>query len=149
MAIPAFRFALASTALLLVTMSASPTARAQCGCPSGGGDAPTSSNGLGEPMPDAIDLASDPAWQVYAFERDGIRYLQINDSAHQPRAAIGQIGPTAWVLPIGLDADRVRIEDGVRSTTARLVYRDERIEVLHDLQSGQDRWLVRPAASEY
>lgn len=96
-------------------------------------------------MPDAIDLASDPAWQVYEFERDGIRYLQINDTANSARVAIGQIGETAWVLPIGRDADRVSIQaDAQPPVTGRTVYRDDKVEVVHYRQSNQDRWIVRP-----
>ncbi len=142
MAILAFRFAGASTVLLLATMFTSPFAYAQV---SGGGDVPKAANGLGQAMPAAVDLASDPAWQVYEFERDGIRYLQINDATNSTRVAIGQIGATAWVLPIGRDADRVAIQAGPPSAvTGRVVYRDDKVDVLHYQQSNQDRWIIRP-----
>jgi hypothetical protein len=145
MATQAFRFAAASTVLLLATMFTSQYAHAQA---SDGRDNPGAGTGLGEPMPSAIDLSGDPAWQVYAFERDGIRYLQINDSGYTPRAAVGPIGPTAWVLPIGQDADRVTIDEDVQPPpTSRIVYRDEHLEVVHYRVSGQDYWIVRPAAS--
>lgn len=147
MATQAFRFAAASTVLLLATTFAASCAHAQA---SDGRDNPNAGTGLGAPMPSATDLSGDPAWQVYAFERDGIRYLQINDSAYTPRAAIGQIGPTAWVLPIGQDADRVVIDEGAQPpSTGRVVYRDEDIEVVHYRLSDQDRWIVRPMASSY
>ena len=95
-------------------------------------------------MPNALDLASDPAWQVYEFERDGIRYLQINDTANSVRVAIGQIDRTAWVLPIGRDADRVLIQiDAQPLLTGRTVYRDDKVEVVHYSQSNQDRWIIR------
>ncbi len=148
MAIQAFRFTIASTILMLATMFTSSFAYAQCGCPSGGGDAPKAASGLGQATPSAVDLASDPAWQVYEFERDGIRYLQINDSANRTRAAIGQIGATAWVLPIGRDADRVAIQSSTSSAVAgRVLYRDKEIEVVYYLESNQDRWIVRPRDS--
>lgn len=146
MAIQAFRFAAASTVLLLATMFTSQHAHAQV---SDGRDNPGAGTGLGEPMPSAVDLSGDPAWQVYAFERDGIRYLQINDSSYTPRAAIGRIGPTAWVLPIGQDADRVTIQEIAPPASSRIVYRDENIEVVHYQASGQDHWIVRPAASSH
>ena len=150
MAIQAIRFTIASVVLLLATMFTSSFANAQCGCPSGGGDAPKATSGLGQAKPNAVDLASDPAWQVYEFERDGIRYLQIDDSANTTRAAIGQIDTTAWVLPIGRDADRVSIQAGVQSpATGRIVYRDEKVEVVYYRQSNQDRWIVRPAGSSH
>ncbi len=40
MATQAFRFRVAATILMLATMFTSSFAYAQCGCPSGGGDAP-------------------------------------------------------------------------------------------------------------
>ncbi len=145
MAIPAFRFAVASTALLLATMFTSSLAYAQV---SDGRDEKIAATGLGEAMPSATNLSNDPAWQVYEFERDGIRYLQINDGANAARAAIGQIGETAWVLPIGRDADRVSIgSEAQLPITGRTIYRDRNIEVIHYRQTNQDRWIVRPAAS--
>lgn len=145
MAIQAFRFTVATTILLLATMFTSSYAHAQV---SDGRDKPSAVTGLGESLPQTSDLSSDPQWQVYAFERDGIRYLQINDGANFARAAIGQIGTTAWVLPIGRDADRVAIQMGVPSTVAgRVVYRDDEVEVVHYLESNQDRWIVRPINS--
>lgn len=147
MVVQGFRFAFASAFLLLATVFTSSAAYAQM---SGGGDAPKAASGLGQAMPNAVDLASDPAWQVYEFERDGIRYLQVNDAANTARVAIGQIGATAWVLPIGRDADRVSIQTSTQlPATSRVVYRDNEIEVVVYRQSDQDRWVVRPRASSY
>jgi hypothetical protein len=148
MATQAIRFTVATAILLLATMFTSSLAYAGCGCPSDGRDKPSATTGLGESLPTTADLSADPQWQIYAFERDGIRYLQINDSANAARAAIGQIGATAWVMPIGRDADRVAIQAGASSTVAgRVVYRDEDVEVIHYMLSNQDRWIVRPKDS--
>ena len=145
MAIPAYRFAIACTVVLLATMFTSPFAHAQM---SGGGDIPKATSGLGEAIPDAVDLANDPAWQVYEFERDGIRYLQINDATNGTRVAIGQIGATVWVLPIGHDADRVLIRNDAQApVTGRIVYRDDTVEIVYYRQSNQDRWAIRPIDS--
>ncbi len=145
MATQAFRFRVAATILMLATMFTSSFAHAQA---SDGRDKPSAVTGLGGSVPATSDLSSDPQWQVYEFERDGIRYLQINDSANRTRAAIGQIGATAWVLPIGRDADRVAIQTDAPSTMAgRVLYRDEEIEVVHYLESNQDRWIIRPRDS--
>lgn len=147
MVIQAFRFAVASAILLLAAVLTSPVAYAQM---SGGGDAPKAASGLGQATPNAVDLASDPAWQVYEFERDGIRYLQINDTANTARVAIGQIDATAWVLPIGRDADRVSIQTSAQPpVVGHVVYRDNEVEVVLYRQSNQDRWIVRPKASSY
>lgn len=145
MAIQAFRFTVATTILLLATMFTSSFAYADCGCPSDGRDKPAAVTGLGESLPKASDLSSDPQWQVYEFVRDGIRYLQINDGANATRAAIGQIGATAWVLPVGRDADRVAIQaNSSLVQNGRVVYRDDEVEVVHFMESNQDRWIVRP-----
>jgi hypothetical protein len=63
--------------------------------------------GLGEQLPPALDLAPDSIWKVFEFERDGIRYVQINDRDGHVRAAVGRIEDLLWVLPVGSDADRV------------------------------------------
>lgn len=145
MAIQASRVTVATTLLLLATMFVSSLAYAQV---SDGRDKPRAVNGLGESLPNTMDLSSDPNWQVYAFERDGIRYLQINDGANNARAAIGMIGTTAWVLPIGQDADRVVVSGtGAPVTAGRVVYRDEDVEVMHHLDSDRDKWIVRPIDS--
>lgn len=142
MAIQAFRFTVATTILLLATMFTSSLAYAQV---SDGRDKPAAVTGLGESLPKTSDLSNDPQWQVYEFVRDGIRYLQINDGANATRAAIGQIGATAWVLPLGRDADHVAIQANSSSVqNGRVVYRDEEVEVVHFLESNQDRWIVRP-----
>ena len=71
-----------SAAVLLCALVASPFASAACGCPSDGhGNGKFSGSGLGESFPMSADLAADPAWQVYEFERDGVRYVQVNDKA--------------------------------------------------------------------
>lgn len=165
MATQAIRFTVASTVVLIATILASPFAYAQvsdgrdkptavanakCGCPSDGRDKPSAVTGLGESLPKTSDLSSDPQWQVYEFERDGIRYLQINDGANTARAAIGQIGATAWVLPIGRDADHVAIQAGASAAVAgRVVYRDETVEVIYYRQLRQDRWIIRPTESSH
>lgn len=90
-----------------------PRAAAQC-CPSGGSGTPPTkaTTGLGEAAPAAANLSADPAWSVYQFERDGITYLQINDVRGTVRAAVGRIGDTAWVMPMGSDVDAVTIASG-------------------------------------
>jgi hypothetical protein len=81
-------------------------ANAAC-CPSDGNGSQIQRMGLGERRPAAPDLAIDSTWNVYQFERDGIRYVQINDRDGHVRAAVGRIEDLLWVLPVGSDADRV------------------------------------------
>jgi hypothetical protein len=134
-----------SVAVLFCASFASPLASAACGCPADIHGAPTlGGNGLGESFPPTADVAPDPAWQVYEFSRDGIRYVQINDSVGRVRAAIGRIEGTFWVLPIGSDVDRVSISGGIPSTAnSRLIYRSNEVEVVLYRSANQDRWIVR------
>ncbi|MGO1069295.1 hypothetical protein [Lysobacter sp. CA199] len=70
------------------------------------GPAAMAKTGLGQ-SGNSNDLSVDSLWKVYAFERKGIRYLQVDDQSGTPRAAIAYIGDTFWTLPIGQDVDRV------------------------------------------
>lgn len=113
-------------------------------CPSDGKTSPSASRGLGESVPPALDLATDAAWQVYEFERDGVRYTQINDSAGVVRAAVGRIGATAWVLPIGRDADRVRLPgDALPTGNTRVLLRSKEVEVVLIENGATQYWWVR------
>jgi hypothetical protein len=135
MAISAFRFAAASTALLLATMFTSTFAYAQCGCSSGGGDAPKASGSSGASVPNAIDLVRDPTWQAHESTWDGVRFVQIYNTTSGARVAALQIDATGWVIQT----------DAQSPVTGRTVYRDSTVEVIQYRQSNQDRWIVRPA----
>mgnify|MGYP003422914816 FL=1 len=143
-----------SAAVLLCALIASPFASAACGCPSDGhGNGKLSGSGLGESFPMSADLAVDPAWQVYEFERDGIRYVQVNDKAGRVRVAVGRIDDTFWVLPIGSDADRVSlgsrplavgkgVKPMLRSIRGKSIYRSNDLEVVLHRNGDQDRWVI-------
>lgn len=132
--------------VLAVAMLA-PTMAWAC-CPSDDKGAPTASSGLGESAPTAPDLSADVAWQVYEFERDGVRYTQINDSTGAVRAAVGRIGETTWVLPIGLDADRVLLPgDALPAGYARVLLRSKEVEVVLIENGTAQYWLVRALSS--
>lgn len=119
-------------------------AAAKCGCPDDGRGAPAAATGLGQTYPDAPDLAPSSAWKVYEFSRDGIRYIQVNDSAGGVRAAVGRIGDTFWTMPIGSDADRVMVQSAAVPTGAvEVLYRSADTEVLRYTEAGVTRWLVR------
>ncbi len=133
-----------SIAVLMGASMASPLASAQCGCPSDKNGAPKAPFGLGLPFPDAPDMAPNPAWQVYEFERDGIRYLQVNDRFGIVRVAVGHIGGTFWVLPIGTDADRVAVAgDAVPAGIPTILYSSAELQVTLYRNGNEERWLVR------
>ncbi len=132
--------------MLTVAMLAPATAWAGC-CPSDDKTAPKAALGLGESAPAAPDLADDPAWQVYEFERDGVRYTQVNDSTGAVRAAVGRIGESAWVLPIGRDADRVLLPgDALPAGNARVLLRSKEVEVVLIENGTTHYWQVRTLA---
>lgn len=133
-------------AMLTLAMLAPATAWA-C-CPSDGKTSPSAARGLGESSPEAPDLAIDAAWKIYEFERDGVRYTQINDSAGNVRAAVGRIGGTAWVLPIGRDADRVLLSgDALPAGNTRVLLRSHEIEVVLIENGVTQYWWVRALTS--
>jgi len=131
-------------------LAASPLALAQCGCSDDGHGTPSKSgNSLGQSFPTVAPAAQDTTWQVYEFQRDGVRYLQINDRVGNVRAAVGRIDGTAWVLPMGIDAERVRIATGKSLPTARArrVYGNAELAVDYALDAkGRPVWTVRVLA---
>ena len=134
----------ASLVLALATLSVMPRANALCGCPSDGNGAPKAATGLGQEFPSAVDLAADSAWQVYEFERDGVRYVQINEANGKVRAAAGRIAGTFWVMPIGDDADRVSLpDDALPAGRARVLYRGRDVEVVLFEDEARPRWVIR------
>lgn len=128
---------------------AAPSAMAACGCTDDGHGSPLlGGHFLGQPFPPGGLVAQDAVWRVYEFEREGIRYVQINDINGIVHAAVGRIGPTLWVLPMGSDVDRVRTSDdgstAAVSSGMRVVYRSAEVEVGVELDTnGRPNWLVR------
>ncbi|MBB4126255.1 hypothetical protein GGR77_001545 [Xanthomonas translucens] len=123
-------------------------ASAQC-CASGGSGSPTgkaASTGLGEAAPAATNLSVSPEWGVYEFSRDGITYVQINDVQGRVRAAVGLVGDTAWVMPMGIDVDKVSISSS--SVLGSIIYSSEdfTVRVLNG-ESGAS-WIVVPRAKK-
>lgn len=66
------------------------------------------STGLGQAWPNATDVSLSAHYHVYVFKRDGIRYIQINDANGTVRGAIATADGVVLVLPVGVDAARVR-----------------------------------------
>jgi hypothetical protein len=132
------------TAALFLSAIFAPTAAFAC-CPDGGVGAPKmATKGLGQSTPAAMDLTTDLAWHVYEFQRDGITYTQINDVSGTVRAAIGRIGTTIWVMPIGSDAERVSLPgDPNPSGQSKSLYRSNEIEVI------LVRWVIRSGSSTH
>lgn len=134
---------------LVAGLFAAPSAMAACGCTDDGHGTPLlGGHSLGQSFPPVGPVAQDAMWRVYEFEREGIRYLQINDRNGTVRAAIGRIGATLWVLPMGADVERVQASgEGnplAPSPRMRTLYRSTEVEVDVELDAnGQPSWLVR------
>ncbi|WP_017913849.1 hypothetical protein [Xanthomonas sp. SHU 166] len=114
-------------------------AQAQSCCPSGGHG--VVGKGLGESVPKALNLATDSAWRVYEFSRDGVNYLQINDASGVVRAAVGRIGKTLWVLPMGSDVGRVSLTASP-AVPSRVIYRTADVVVRLRSDARDDAWEV-------
>lgn len=104
-------------------------------------------SGLGASAPATTNLSADLNWNVYEFERDGVRYLQFNDANGTPHAAIAFIGDTFWVAPVGADkvfipGQTVIVPVGAAAT---VVYRSaDGVEVVvYTDAAGGTSWEVR------
>jgi hypothetical protein len=94
------------------------------------------SSGLGQSWPNAPDLSSSPRYHVFVFVRDGVRFIQVNDSAGRGRGAVAAAGGQMLALPIGTAAQMV-IQDtaaanaptAAPAATAEPVYQDEQTTI--------------------
>lgn len=120
---------------------------AQACCPTGGGGAPLAESGLGEQYPATVDLAPNSEFAVYGFERDGVRYVQVNAPSGNVLLAVGYIGDTLWSLPVGEDIARVRLPgDALPSGPAVEVYRSPEIVIRRYETADGGVWSVESSA---
>ncbi len=116
------------------------------GGPSDGHGSPErAATGLGQSFPQADDVSLAAAWRVYEFEREGVRYLQVNGLDGTVHAAIGFIGDTFWALPVS--ADRVSTPQRPLPISAEavpsVVYRSPDAELVAYADAGGVVWSVR------
>lgn len=92
-------------------------------------DAP--STGLGQAWPNATDVSANPHWHVYVFVKDGVRYVQVNDTNGGVRSAIATAGDQVLVLPIGQDAQNVVTTDSATEAAdpAETIYDDGAVKI--------------------
>ncbi|WP_369916504.1 hypothetical protein AB8810_10965 [Xanthomonas sp. NCPPB 3005] len=133
---------MALAAIGAVTALAAGEVSAQC-CPSGGTvPGAKATTGMGEASPSAKNVSSDPAWGVYQFTRDGIDYVQVNDVYGAVRAAVGRAGDVSWVMPMGVDADRVTITQSAE--IGSVIYSSDDFIVRVVKGSDKPSWIVVP-----
>jgi hypothetical protein len=83
------------------------------------------------------------------FERDGIRYTQVNDVNGAVRTAVGRIGDMFWTMPIGSDVERVYVEgDRVPVGLPHVLFRSDDVEVVLYQDGIQQRWLIHSPSSQ-
>ncbi|RDS79059.1 hypothetical protein DWU98_19470 [Dyella monticola] len=95
------------------------------------------STGLGESWPNVADQSASPYWHVYTFERDGVRYVQVNDQSGRVHAAFGRAGTVVFPLPVGVDAEHTTVAapGAKESSSAQTLYRDDEITVTAEPQN--------------
>lgn len=114
-------------------------------CPSDGHTV-ARSMGMESEVQSGSNLSSNSGWRVYAFERDGIRYLRVDDVAGNVVAVIGYIQSTFFVLPMGSDADRVQIGTAPAGVP-QLIYRSNEVEINRYETASGARWSVSKPGS--
>lgn len=141
--------ALKMIALPALSLAIAASASAQACCPSDGHTAPrVASTGLGQSAPVAANLAVDPAYRVYAFRRDGVDYLQVNDVSGNVRAAVGSIGGTTWVMPVGSDVARVSVlATPSTDTQGAIIYQTSSLVIRVRKVDAGDTWTIAPAGN--
>jgi hypothetical protein len=108
--------------------------------------------GMGSAAPGTLDRSISPRWHVYTFVKDGIEYVQVNDSAGRVRAGVAAAAGVHLVLPMGIDAERVSTPESPLATGAirgaETVYKDGLVSLSVGLSdAGQYVWSVADATS--
>lgn len=97
------------------------------------------STGLGQSWPNTTDVSTSPRYHVYVFQKQGVRYVQVNDAVGTVRGAVAYTGADSVLdLPIGVDAGRWVIPGASPSAIApkgELVYRDEAVSIRVTVQA--------------
>lgn len=94
-------------------------------------EASQGATGLGTSWPNTTDVSANPRYHVYRFERQGVRYIQVNDANGAVRGAIGYIANQVIELPVGIDASRwTVISNDSSPPPGDSVYRDDAVSVI-------------------
>ncbi len=87
------------------------------------------SSGLGQSWPNATDVSANPHWHVYVFVKDGVRYVQVNDTNGGVHGAVAAAGGEVLVLPIGSDAQNVTTSTDTTTSVGETVYSDSSLTI--------------------
>lgn len=87
---------------------------------------PPDVTGLGQAWPNTPDVSVNPGFHAYRFDKQGVRYVQINDGNGTVRGAVAYIGGQTLALPVGVDANRWQVSETPASGVAGVtVYNDD------------------------
>ena len=111
----------AGLALALVTMASASFAQTSTSA---------LSSGLGQAWPNVADQSLSPNMHVFVFVLNGIKYVQVNDLNGNVLGAVGTVGGSRFVLPIGASAQHVIVNASSIPTTATTVYQDADVTML-------------------
>jgi hypothetical protein len=107
----------------------------------------TPATGLGQAWPNAADISTNPHFHVYRFERDGIKYIQINDLQGNVRAAVASTSGATFALPVGADAQNVAVTNSYSTKDlTQVVYQDDGMTVTAEPQSDGSVSIITMAA---
>lgn len=88
----------------------------------------TPETGLGQAWPNAQDVSQNPRYHVYIFQKQGVRYLQVNDLAGNVLAGFAVVGKDIILrLPMGQNStvsSSATPQVSTASTTSQTVYKD-------------------------
>lgn len=88
------------------------------------------SSGLGQAWPNAPDVSASPHWHVYVFQRDGVRFVQVNDLNGRVMGAFATAGGQFLVLPMGAGASlSVAPAGSAVPANSELVYSDGTVQL--------------------
>lgn len=145
------RFIQLPVAIAAVALLAMPALASAACCTNGGNGVQMANAGLGESRPVAVNLSVDPTWSVYAFQRDGVSYYQVNDVAGQVVLIVANIEATFWSLPAGkapvrvsLPSQRLTIPESARR---RVVFQASDFSLALYGEGAAATWSVEPAVS--
>jgi len=102
--------------------------------------------GLGQSWPNGADYSASPRFHAYVFDKQGVRYVQINDGNGTVRGAVAYIAGQVLELPIGVDANRWTIITTPNvPSTGEAIYHDDGMTVRASAQpDGTMRMMVAP-----
>jgi len=96
------------------------------------------STGLGQAWPNATDVSTSPHYHVYVFQKDGVRFIQVNDLNGNVLGAMATAGNQVLALPVGTGTKVANTTAAAASTSGatETVYADQSVQLKATAQSS-------------